>query len=126
MSSLVLPFIPDAISKRVDKCVHTIIMAHTKMSNRHKTESSTYNICYRGFRGRRWYLLEASQEDNINDTICRATFYKHSSNHYFGSVPTGSGVLLAYPTITHFQWGLLKSDPYTYTVHEKMVGYSKR
>ena len=29
------------------------------------------------------------------------------------------GVLLAYTTIAHFQWGLLNNDPHTYTVKEE-------
>ena len=28
-------------------------------------------------------------------------------------------VLLAYPTTVYFQWGLLKNNPYTYTVNEE-------
>ena len=30
-----------------------------------------------------------------------------------------------YPTTAYFHWGLLKTDPYTCTVNEEMVGYSK-
>ena len=33
-----------------------------------------------------------------------------------------TGVLYAYPTTA---WGLLKNDPYKYTVNEEMVGHSK-
>ena len=38
-----------------------------------------------------------------------------------GGVP----LVLPNPTTVCFQWGLLKNDPYTYTVNEVRVGYSK-